>query len=104
MSLFDKKGIPLAAGFDYQASQPLDSRFNVKTKDELQKLIDGKAVYNGLITFCLEDKKLYIYNGETFVEFQSNNSADITDINKNVEEIKTELAKTSWKQEVIDLK
>lgn len=104
MSLFDKKGISLAAGFDYQAEQPLDSRLSVASKQELQKLIDGKAAYNGLITFCLEDKKLYIYNEESFTEFQSSGSTDVADLNKKVEEIKTELAKTSWKQEVIDLK
>lgn len=104
MSLFDKKGISLAAGFDYQAEQPLDSRFNVVNKQELQKLIDGKAVYNGLITFCLEDNKLYIFDGNAFVEFQQNSSADIANLNQKVNNIETELNKINWKQEVIDLK
>ena len=64
-SLFDKKGIALAAGFDYQAEFPLDSRFISKTKAEMESLITEHAVYPHLHTYCLEDHTYYKYNLES---------------------------------------
>lgn len=91
MSLFDKKGISLAAGFDYQAEQPLDSRFISSTKEELQKLIDGKAVYKGLVTYCLEDNILYIYNGTTFEKSSKKEEENYSDLISKINNLKTDL-------------
>ena len=77
MSLFDKKGIALSAGFDYQAEDPLDSRFISKTIEEMNRLITEHAVYPNLFTFCLEDNTLYKYDvtTNTFIKANSEEMA-----------------------------
>lgn len=91
MGLFDKKGISLAAGFDYQAEQPLDSRFICSTKVELQQLIDGKATYKGLVTYCLEDDKLYTFNGTIFEEASKQEQEHYNELTQAIQALKTEL-------------
>ena len=91
MSLFDKKGISLAAGFDYQAEQPLDSRFICSTKSELQQLIDGKATYKGLVTYCLEDSTLYTFNGTSFEKSSKQEEENYADLVSKIDSLKTEL-------------
>lgn len=91
MSLFDKKGISLAAGFDYQAEQPLDSRFICSTKTELQQLIDGKATYKGLVTYCLEDNTLYTFNGTSFEKSSKQEEENYADLVSKIDNLKTEL-------------
>lgn len=91
MSLFDKKGISLAAGFDYQAEQPLDSRFICSTKAELQQLIDGKATYKGLVTYCLEDSTLYTFNGTSFEKSSKQEEENYADLVSKIDSLKTEL-------------
>lgn len=91
MSLFDKKGISLAAGFDYQAEQPLDSRFICSTKSELQQLIDGKATYKGLVTYCLEDNTLYTFNGTSFEKSSKQEEENYADLVSKIDSLKTEL-------------
>lgn len=91
MSLFDKKGISLAAGFDYQAEQPLDSRFICSTKIELQQLIEGKATYKGLVTYCLEDNKLYTFNGTIFEESSKQEQEHYNKLTQAIQALKTEL-------------
>lgn len=91
MSLFDKKGISLAAGFDYQAEQPLDSRFICSTKQELQQLIDGKATYKGLVTYCLEDNTLYTFNGTSFEKSSKQEEENYADLVSKIDSLKTEL-------------
>lgn len=91
MSLFDKKGISLAAGFDYQAEQPLDSRFICSTKTELQQLIDGKATYKGLVTYCLEDSTLYTFNGTSFEKSSKQEEENYADLVSKIDNLKTEL-------------
>ena len=91
MSLFDKKGISLAAGFDYQAEQPLDSRFICNTKAELQQLIDGKATYKGLVTYCLEDSTLYTFNGTAFEKSSKQEEENYADLTSKIEQLRTDL-------------
>lgn len=91
MSLFDKKGISLASGFDYQAEQPLDSRFICATKAELQKLIDGKAAYKGLVTYCIEDSTLYTFNGTQFSKASQQEEDHYADVLSKIEAAKTDL-------------
>lgn len=91
MSLFDKKGISLAAGFDYQAEQPLDSRFICSTKSELQQLIDGKATYKGLVTYCLEDSTLYTFNGTAFEKSSKQEEENYADLTSKIEQLRTDL-------------
>ena len=91
MSLFDKKGISLAAGFDYQAEQPLDSRFICSTKAELQQLIDGKATYKGLVTYCLEDSTLYTFNGTAFEKSSKQEEENYADLINRINQLKTDL-------------
>lgn len=91
MSLFDKKGISLAAGFDYQAEQPLDSRFISSTKAELQELIDGKATYKGLVTYCLEDNTLYTFNGATFEKSSKQEEENYADLTAKIDQLKIDL-------------
>ena len=91
MSLFDKKGISLAAGFDYQAEQPLDSRFICSTKAELQQLIDGKATYKGLVTYCLEDSTLYTFNGTSFEKSSKQEEENYADLINRINQLKTDL-------------
>ena len=91
MSLFDKKGISLAAGFDYQAEQPLDNRFICSTKAELQQLIDGKATYKGLVTYCLEDSTLYTFNGTAFEKSSKQEEENYADLTSKIEQLRTDL-------------
>lgn len=76
MSLFDKKGISLAAGFDYQAKEPLDSRLVSPTIADMKKLIIENAVYPNLKTFCLEDNTEYYYDETSNSFIKSEAKAD----------------------------
>lgn len=82
MSLFDKKGISLAAGFDYQAKDPLDSRLISPTIADMNKLITENAVYPNLKTFCLEDNTEYYYDEDsnTFVKSDAKTDSNYQDL------------------------
>ena len=55
MSLFERKGIPLASGFDLQAESHLDSRSGVADTAERDRLVSESAAPKGLITFVNAD-------------------------------------------------
>ena len=59
------QGIVLSGAFDLQAEIPLDSRLIVLNNTGLQELIDGNAVYEGMIVYNQETKKLYQYNKDS---------------------------------------
>ena len=64
MAFADKKGINLGSGFKLQAEAPIDVRFSVSTKAELNELVTLHAAYKGLIVYCEEDGISYKYNKE----------------------------------------
>ena len=68
MGLFEKTGIPVAAGFDLQSLQHLDSRASVKDIAERDRLVTENAAPAGLMTFVESEGKWYGYTGTEWVE------------------------------------
>ena len=69
MSLFEKKGIAVASGFDLQSEkQHLDSRSSVTDITERNRLVDEHAAPEGLITFVKSEGKWYGYLGKDEAE------------------------------------
>ena len=65
MSLFEKKGIAVASGFDLQSEeQHLDSRSSVTDTTERDRLVEDHAAPEGLVTFVKSDRKWYGYLGK----------------------------------------
>ena len=69
MSLDNKKGINLNAGFKLIAESPLDVRSVVDTEAEKQALITAHAAYTGMIVYVKESKRTYQYNSDGTWEF-----------------------------------
>lgn len=69
MSLDNKKGINLNAGFKLIAESPLDVRTVVDTEAEKQALITAHAAYTGMIVYVKESKRTYQYNSDGTWEF-----------------------------------
>lgn len=69
MSLDNKKGINLNAGFKLIAESPLDVRSVVDTEAEKAALITAHAAYTGMIVYVKESKRTYQYNSDGTWEF-----------------------------------
>lgn len=63
MAFADKKGIGVASGFKLQAEAPIDARFTVTAKADLDELVTIHSAYKGLEVYCEEDGEYYSYNG-----------------------------------------
>ena len=71
------KGIPLASGFDLGAKKPLDSRDIVDTIAERDAHVTQNRAYEGMVVYVKENKKVYRYNGEEWIDCTSVNMDDI---------------------------
>ena len=69
MSLDNKKGINLNAGFKLIAESPLDVRSVVDTEAEKAALVAAHAAYTGMIVYVKESKRTYQYNSDGTWEF-----------------------------------
>lgn len=69
MSLDNKKGINLNAGFKLIAESPLDVRSVVDTEAEKAALVTDHAAYTGMIVYVKESKRTYQYNSDGTWEF-----------------------------------
>lgn len=69
MSLDNKKGINLNAGFKLIAESPLDVRSVVDTEAEKAALVTAHAAYTGMIVYVKESKRTYQYNSDGTWEF-----------------------------------
>lgn len=69
MSLDNKKGINLNAGFKLIAESPLDVRTVVDTEAEKAALVAAHAAYTGMIVYVKESKRTYQYNSDGTWEF-----------------------------------
>lgn len=69
MSLDNKKGINLNAGFKLIAESPLDVRSVVDTEAEKTALVAAHAAYTGMIVYVKESKRTYQYNSDGTWEF-----------------------------------
>lgn len=69
MSLDNKKGINLNAGFKLIAESPLDVRSVVDTEAEKAALVATHAAYTGMIVYVKESKRTYQYNSDGTWEF-----------------------------------
>lgn len=58
--------ILISSGFDLKAKEPIDKRFTLKTIYERDTLADS-ALYVGLVVYVDETKKIYYYNGRSWV-------------------------------------
>lgn len=56
-----KRGINIASGFKLQSPKPIDTRFTVDLKTDLDELVQKNAVYSGLLVYCDEDGLTYKY-------------------------------------------
>lgn len=65
-SFLDKKGVQIISPFKYHSEQPLDLRETVETIAERDELVTAHAAFAGLRVFVKQEKKSYIYNGETW--------------------------------------
>jgi hypothetical protein len=64
-TIFDKKGISITAGFDFQSNAPLDSRLVVDTYENLEKYLDETTgcAYLGMQVFCEANNTVYVLKG-----------------------------------------
>ena len=69
MSLDNKKGINLNAGFKLIAESPLDVRSVVDTEAEKAALVTAHTAYTGMIVYVKESKRTYQYNSDGTWEF-----------------------------------
>lgn len=78
----DKKGIGITGGFKYLAEKPLDVRFVVADEIELQSIKDNYAAYPGLFVWVETPNEgknnLRLYDGESFIEFNTQGSTSNT--------------------------
>lgn len=70
------KGIPLASGFDLGAKKPLDSRDVVDTIEERNAHVTENRVYEGMTVYVKEDKKVYRYDGNEWIDCTNVNLSD----------------------------
>lgn len=84
------KGIPLASGFDLGAKKPLDSRDIVETIEERDAHVTENRAYEGMTVYVKEDKKVYRYDGNEWVDCTSVN-IDLDDIVGNCSYIGNEV-------------
>ena len=68
-SSFFGKGIPLAAGFDFGAKNPLDSRVVVNTRAELNEHSSGNRAYPGLTVYVIDEDANYQFDGTDWIPF-----------------------------------
>lgn len=72
------KGISVVSGFDLGAAAPVDSKYTVATKAEMEAHKTGNRVYEGMQVFCEEDKTLYIYKNGNFVKLDQSTTVETT--------------------------
>ena len=72
------KGISVVSGFDLGAAAPVDSKYTVATKAEMEAHKTGNRVYEGMQVFCEEDKTLYIYKNGEFVKLDQSTTVETT--------------------------
>lgn len=72
------KGINVVSGFDLGAAAPVDSKYTVATKAEMEAHKTGNRVYEGMQVFCEEDKTLYIYKNGEFVKLDQSTAVETT--------------------------
>lgn len=81
------KGIGVVSGFDLGAAAPVDSKYTVNTKAEMEAHKTGNRVYEGMQVFCEEDKTLYIYKNGDFGKLdQSTTVETVVTVNGDVDE------------------
>lgn len=72
------KGISVVSGFDLGAAAPVDSKYTVATKAEMEAHKTGNRVYEGMQVFCEEDKTLYIYKNGEFGKLDQSTAVETT--------------------------
>lgn len=72
------KGISVVSGFDLGAAAPVDSKYTVATKAEMEAHKTGNRVYEGMQVFCEEDKTLYIYKDGEFGKLDQSTAVETT--------------------------
>lgn len=72
------KGIGVVSGFDLGAAAPVDSKYTVAIKAEMEAHKTGNRVYEGMQVFCEEDKTLYIYKDGEFVKLDQSTAVETT--------------------------
>lgn len=65
------KGIGVVSGFDLGAAAPVDSKYVVNNAAEMQAHVTNNRAYKGMQVYNLEDSKLYMYDGENFVDYKA---------------------------------
>ncbi len=65
------KGIGVVSGFDLGAAAPVDSKYVVNNTAEMQAHVTNNRAYKGMQVYNLEDSKLYMYDGENFVDYKA---------------------------------
>lgn len=71
MAIIDKSGTNIGSAFKLVSPNPLDVRLIADDENDLQSLIDNKAVYAGMIVWVKSLEKHKMYNGKEFVDFES---------------------------------
>ena len=72
------KGISVVSGFDLGAAAPVDSKYTVATKAEMEAHKTGNRAYEGMQVFCEEDKTLYIYKDGEFGRLDQSTAVETT--------------------------
>ena len=72
------KGIGVVSGFDLGAAAPVDSKYTVATKAEMEEHKTGNRAYEGMQVFCEEDKTLYIYKDGEFGKLDQSTAVETT--------------------------
>ena len=72
------KGISVVSGFDLGAAAPVDSKYTVATKAEMEEHKTGNRAYEGMQVFCEEDKTLYIYKNGEFGKLDQSTAVETT--------------------------
>lgn len=70
MSILNKKGINLTSSFKLVSPNPLDIRLIAEDEEDLQSLIDNKAVYLGMIVWVKSLRKFQFFDGESFTDMK----------------------------------
>lgn len=66
MSKVYNNKITITAGFNYPAEKPIDDRFVVQVKSDLDDLVTNNVAYIGLIVYVTDEKSVYVYDGVTW--------------------------------------
>lgn len=65
------KGIGIVSGFDLGAAVPVDSKYVVNDAAEMQAHVTNNRAYKGMQVYNLADSKLYIFDGQSFIDYSS---------------------------------